>query len=301
MGNGNAGEKGNGSVSYRAVRQARRRKAAIGVVRQARSDADRCGLVCSGMERQVRQCVARSVLLRRGTAGKEWRDEAGYGMVGQVRLGEMRIGLEWRGRQVVARIGKIRTGRLGQTRRDKERCAQDWQAWNGSLSTGPERQAFFNQRRIEMALEVERKVLTKLARQHGGVLMVDHVLEEAKSESSPLHSHFEWNDSVAAEAHRRNQARTLIQRCKITLIETEPVQIRAFVSLPTDRDNGGGYRLTSTVMSDEMLKQELLRDIKMTIQRWTKKMHLLDQDLAEALIEVEERVTLATTNEARVA
>ena len=153
-----------------------------------------------------------------------------------------------------------------------------------------------------MALELERKELTRLARKNGGVLMVDQVLEEAKSESSPLHSHFEWDDSAAAQSYRREQARTLIQRCKITLIESEPVQIRAFVSLPADRENGGGYRLTSTVMGDEVMKQELLRDMQLTIQRWTKKMHLLDQDLAQALLDVEERVTMATTSqEARAA
>lgn len=141
-----------------------------------------------------------------------------------------------------------------------------------------------------MALDIERKILTKLARQHGGLLKVDHVLEEAKSESSPLHSHFEWDDSVAADAHRRSQARTLIQRCKITLMDAEPVHVRAFVSLPADRENSGGYRLTSVVMRDDQLKEELLHDIRLTIQRWTKKFHLLDKDLADALIEVENRV-----------
>ena len=148
-----------------------------------------------------------------------------------------------------------------------------------------------------MALELERRILTKLARKNGGLLKVDDVLQEAKDESSPLHTHFEWDDSVAAEAHRKAQARALIQRCKITLVESEPVQIRAFVSLPADRENGGGYRLTSTVMSDEQLKQELLHDISMTIQRWTKKLHLLDKDLADALIQVEERTRPSRSDE----
>ena len=76
----------------------------------------------------------------------------------------------------------------------------------------------FNQGEI-MALELERRILTKLARKNGGLLKVDDVLQEAKDESSPLHTHFEWDDSVAAEAHRKAQARALIQRCKITLVE----------------------------------------------------------------------------------
>jgi hypothetical protein len=150
-------------------------------------------------------------------------------------------------------------------------------------------------------MKEERKLLTKLARQNGGVLKVEDVLSEARDESSPLHKHFEWDDSEAAEQYRRQQARSLIQKCKITLIDTQPIEIRAFVSLPTDRDNGGGYRLTSEVMNDERMKAELLRDIKLTIARWTQKLHLLDQDLAEAILDLDSRVNDFAEAEKRVA
>ena len=139
-------------------------------------------------------------------------------------------------------------------------------------------------------MELEKKLLTKMAKRNGGILKVDDVLEEAKNVNSVLHQHFEWDDSEAAEHYRRQQARALIQRCRIQLVETEPVKIRAFVSLPTDREHGGGYRLTTEVMGDEYLKDEMLRDIRMTIQRWTKKLNLLDQDLADLLLQVEEKV-----------
>ncbi len=139
-------------------------------------------------------------------------------------------------------------------------------------------------------MEQERKLLTKMARQNGGVLKVDDVLQEAKDENSILHKHFEWDDTEAASQYRRQQARALIARCKITMIETSPVEIRAFVSLPTDRETGGGYRLTSEVVSDEFMKTELLRDIQMTISRWTQKLHLMDSDLANAILDLENRV-----------
>lgn len=139
-------------------------------------------------------------------------------------------------------------------------------------------------------MKEEKKVLTQLALRNGGVLRVDDVLEAAKDESSILHKHFEWDDNKAADQYRRDQARALIQRCKITLVETNPVEIRAFVSLPSDRDTGGGYRLTADVVGDEFLKAELLRDIRLTIARWNKKLHLLDRDLADLLSQVEERV-----------
>lgn len=145
----------------------------------------------------------------------------------------------------------------------------------------------------------ERKLLTQLAQRNGGVLRVDDVLEEARQEGSILHKHFEWNNDKAAEQYRRDQARALIQRCKITLVDNTPVQVRAFVSLPSDRDAGGGYRLTAEVVSDETMKAELVRDIKMTIARWNKKLHLLDQDIADLLIELDRRVDISS--EQRVA
>lgn len=139
-------------------------------------------------------------------------------------------------------------------------------------------------------MKQERELLTQMARQKNGVLLIDDVLEEAKDESSILHKHFEWDDSEAADLYRRQQARALIQKCRIQLVETEAVQIRAFVSLPTDRNAGGGYRLTSEVVSDANMKEELLHDIRLTISRWTRKLHLLDQDIADLLIEVETRI-----------
>ena len=142
-----------------------------------------------------------------------------------------------------------------------------------------------------MKLDSERKLLTKLARKNGGMLLVDDVLTEAKDESSPLHKHFEWDDSAAAEAHRRYQARVLIQKCHITVVDVAPTTVRAFVSLQSDRETGGGYRLTTTVLDDDQMREELLRDIQYTIARWTKKFHLLDSITYDLLLKLEEQVT----------
>lgn len=141
-----------------------------------------------------------------------------------------------------------------------------------------------------MSLEVEKSVLMDIAKKHGGILQVDAVLDEAKDENSPLHSHFEWDDSAAADAHRRYQARVLIQRCKITVVEAEPTTIRAFVSLQSDREAGGGYRMTTKVMDDEALREEFLRDIRLTIARWNQKLNLLDSITADLIYKLEEAV-----------
>jgi hypothetical protein len=54
-------------------------------------------------------------------------------------------------------------------------------------------------------------------------------------------------------------------------------------------------------MGDDGMKDELLRDIKLTIQRWNKKLHLLDQDLAELLLAVEEKLAKRGGDEDRAA
>jgi hypothetical protein len=136
-------------------------------------------------------------------------------------------------------------------------------------------------------MDAERKLLEKMARRNGGVLMIDDVIMEATDESSILHSHFEWDDTEAAISYRRDQARTLIQRCRITVLADEPTHVRAFVSLPTDRSAGGGYRLMVDVMTDDSMKEEFIHDLKLTISRWTKKLHLIDSDIADLIIKLD--------------
>jgi hypothetical protein len=92
------------------------------------------------------------------------------------------------------------------------------------------------------------------------VLMIDDVIKEAQDEGSILHSHFEWDDSEAAVQYRREQARTLIQRCRITVLADEPTHVRAFVSLPSDRETGGGYRMVADVMTSVSMKEEFVHD-----------------------------------------
>lgn len=144
-----------------------------------------------------------------------------------------------------------------------------------------------------MSLDIEKSVLMDIAKKNGGILQVDAVLSEAKDENSPLHAHFEWDDSVAAEAHRRYQARVLIQRCKITIVESEPTTIRAFVSLQSDREAGGGYRMTTKVMDDAALREELLHDIRLTIARWNQRLNLLDSVTADLIFKLEASVRVA--------
>lgn len=65
-----------------------------------------------------------------------------------------------------------------------------------------------------------------------GALTNQIVLDGAREESSPIHPLFEWDDQVAAEQYRLNQATKLI--CNLTVeIETEekPIEVRAYMNV----------------------------------------------------------------------
>jgi hypothetical protein len=59
---------------------------------------------------------------------------------------------------------------------------------------------------------------------HDGKLRPPDVVNAARPEESPLHSHFEWDDSEAAEEYRLYQARYLIRNTpRVTFDDGEPM------------------------------------------------------------------------------
>ena len=142
-------------------------------------------------------------------------------------------------------------------------------------------------------MELERKELEAMAASNNGVVTVDMVIDAAKDEASPLHSHFEWDNDKAAENYRRWQARALIARCKITIASSEGVEVRAFVSLTQDRTSGGGYRMTTDVIGDDDLSAELLLDMERTIAAWKIRASLMSKSVFAAVSGLEEAVISA--------
>lgn len=146
-----------------------------------------------------------------------------------------------------------------------------------------------------MRLEDERQVLTEILEQNDGVLTVDDVLEEAKNETSPLHKHFQWDDTAAANEYRRWQARALIAKCRIVTESRPDVEVRAFVSLPSDRQQeGGGYRFRLDVLEDDDQKAELMRDMRNRIAYWSQQASWLDVPVRKALDRFADAVNRAT-------
>jgi hypothetical protein len=108
-----------------------------------------------------------------------------------------------------------------------------------------------------------RDQLNEISVKHGG-LTPALVVDEARPETHPLHERFEWDDSVAGEAYRRDQARRLIRSVRVVYREADEQEgartVRAYHAV---RDETGNvYRPTDEVVASEFLTQLLLRDME---------------------------------------
>lgn len=129
-----------------------------------------------------------------------------------------------------------------------------------------------------MSTDAIRKELEQLAEQHDGLVTPGAVVERARDPESPLHDRFTWDDSEAAERWRLEEARQLL---RVFVVE-RPAEgaftpVRAFVSLSTDRAAGGGYRTLQSVMNDEQLRAQMLRDALVELRSFEQKYRQLER------------------------
>jgi len=99
--------------------------------------------------------------------------------------------------------------------------------------------------------------LSRLTERGGGTLTPASVVDAARSEESPLHQYFEWDDSIAAEAYRQDQARELIRRIRVRVsIQMTTLVVPRYVH---DASDGGsaGYRPLFSIDTDEQ-KQKII-------------------------------------------
>lgn len=113
--------------------------------------------------------------------------------------------------------------------------------------------------------------LERIAKEHGGELKPEDVVEAARAKSSPLHDHFTWDDSEAAQRYRLYEARQLI-RVTLTYVGDDRTPMRVFVSLTPDRKaEGGGYRPTASVLVNAKQRAQLLADALAEMERFQAK------------------------------
>ena len=114
-----------------------------------------------------------------------------------------------------------------------------------------------------------RASLTRIYESHGE-LTPQHVVDDARPETSELHHRFEWDYALAGEAYRRTQAAELIRSVRIQYAidpkTSERKYVRAFSSLAQAGDTErAGYVPTEDLIQDELSTKILLKEFEREI------------------------------------
>jgi hypothetical protein len=140
-----------------------------------------------------------------------------------------------------------------------------------------------------------KEVLDQIEKRDG-VIIPEAVVNAAENEDSPIHSFFEWDDSVAAEAHRLWQARRLI---KTVVVNIEGKEKDAFynVVMATSEGPQRGYVGIKTIRGDEVLYDQVVRNAVMEIKTYQRKYKQLTEIKSLINQEVLEQMERTATHE----
>lgn len=106
-----------------------------------------------------------------------------------------------------------------------------------------------------------RDHLTAIHHEHG-TLTPALVVDVARDPEHPLHSRFEWDDTLAAEKWRHEQAGQLLRVVKLPADPARPGDLRAFVAVKGQDSHRAEYVPTEQAMADEFTRTLVLRDME---------------------------------------
>lgn len=121
----------------------------------------------------------------------------------------------------------------------------------------------------------------KLAKRGGGYCSPAAYVDAARPEGSALHDTLEWDDEVAAEAHRRWQARTVIKSLHVVGADDD---LPAFVSVRIDA--AVGYVRTDTLAEKPDLHAYAVGDVLARLSQLRRR-HAALKELSEVWAAVE--------------
>lgn len=122
--------------------------------------------------------------------------------------------------------------------------------------------------------QVVGETVAGLAESHGGVCPPQALVNVSRSPGAPLHRLFEWDDSVAASAHRRQQARMVVRELRVVEVTDEGEQhTQAFVHVIRMHNDQAceGYRLTRLVVQSRDEYAQVLEEAWAGLKAWRKR------------------------------
>jgi len=145
-----------------------------------------------------------------------------------------------------------------------------------------------------------KKELEIIKERNDGIIRAQDIVDYARNPNTALHTQFEWDDSIAAEKFRIQQARQVL-RVFVSVVKNDQPPIRTFVSLDSDRLNrGGGYRDVGDVLKTTNGRTQLIQQALREFTMWKNKFELL-QELIPIFEEAEKLTARYTVEEKEAA
>jgi hypothetical protein len=120
-------------------------------------------------------------------------------------------------------------------------------------------------------------VLSRISRTTS--LTAENVVAEARCENSELHQYFEWDDAIAADEHRKWQARQMIAsitvRVEPTRTPTAPraearvEYVRPFINIRDGQESK--YESIEVIANDPIKVDHVMQDARRGLESWTRK------------------------------
>ena len=133
-------------------------------------------------------------------------------------------------------------------------------------------------RHHKVSAEVAHAALADISSANDGLLRPKDIVDSARPQSNALHPIFDWDDSTAAEAYRREQARGIVQNL-IIVVSTNGDQSSGplYISIPAHDDHHRGYATTDVVIKNQDMRTAALAEARSGYEAWHARYQWLDE------------------------
>lgn len=120
-----------------------------------------------------------------------------------------------------------------------------------------------------------------------GKLTAKNVLEASRPKKSLLHNCFEWNDGIAAEKYRLQQARVLINNVQVSIVSSggDTLDI-PFYEVVKDKKGKRNYVDVSSIVNNTSYSDQIRSKAKSELHYWKNKYEIFTE-LRKAIVKVD--------------
>lgn len=116
-----------------------------------------------------------------------------------------------------------------------------------------------------------KEEIDRISEKHGGI-NAKEIVDESRPEDSVLHGCFEWDDGIAAEKYREDQANRIVRSIRIVSETGNTTEsVRAYVNVKEE------YRPLSVVLKSEEMTQSLLENALAELKAFQRKYSTLSR------------------------